>query len=110
MDFSDPRLSPTAYSHQPFKTDRQESGPWSLYGLIGLRGSAVAHYITIDGPVFRNFETGATRKPFVGGLFLGSGVRYRDLKFTYVQTYRSRRFKEQIRGRSFGSMVVSYRF
>jgi len=110
VDFSDPRLSPTAYSHQPFKTDRRESGPWSLYGLIGLRGSAVAHDITLDGPVFRNFNTGATRRPLVGGLFAGFGIRFRDLKFTYVQTYRSRRFKEQIRGRSFGSMVLSYRF
>jgi len=110
VDFSDPRLSPTAYSHQPFKTDRRESGPWSLYGLLGFRGSAVAHDITLDGTVFRDFNTGATRKPFVGGLFAGFGVRYRDLKLTYVQTYRSRRFKEQIRGREFGSIAITYRF
>jgi len=108
VDFSDPRLSPTAYSHEPFKTDRRESGLWSLYGLIGVRGSAVAYDITLDGPMFRNFDTGATRKPFVGGLSAGFGVRYGDLKFTYVQTYSSRRFKEQIRGREFGSIMVSY--
>ncbi len=42
IDFSDPRLSPMAYSHQPFNTQRRESGPWSLYGLFGFRGSAVA--------------------------------------------------------------------
>jgi len=58
--------------------------------------------------VFRNFDTGATRKPFAGGLSVGFGVRYGDLKFTYVQTYSSRRFTEQIRGRSFGSIAVSY--
>jgi len=69
----------------------------------------VAYDITLDGPMFRNFDTGATRKPFVGGLSVGFGVRYRDLKFTYVQTYRSRRFKAQIRGRNFGSIAVSYR-
>ena len=109
VDFSDPRLSPTAYSHQPFKTDRRESGRWSLYGLLGLRGSAVAHDITLDGTVFSNFDTGATRKPFVGDLFAGLGVRYRNLDFTYVQTYRTRRFKEQIRVSSFGSIAVSYR-
>lgn len=109
VDFSDPRLSPTAYSHQPFKTDRRESGRWSFYGLLGLRGSAVAHDITLDGTVFSNFDTGATRKPFVGDLFAGLGVRYRKLDFTYVQTYRSRRFKQQIRANSFGSIAVSYR-
>jgi hypothetical protein len=110
VDFSDPRLSPTAYSHQPFKTDRKEIGLWSLYGLFGLRGSAVAHDITLDGPVFSDFDTGATRKPLIGGMYAGFGIRYQDLKFTYVQTYRSRRFKEQNRGREFGSIAVSYRF
>ncbi len=109
VDFSDPRLSPTAYSHQPFTTDRRESGRWSLYGLLGIRGSAVAHDITLDGTVFSNFDTGATRKPFVSDLFTGLGVRYRNLDFTYVQTYRSRRFKEQNRSNSFGSIAVSYR-
>ena len=110
VDFSDPRLSPTAYSHQPFKTDRREIGQWSLYGLFGLRGSAVAYDITLDGPVFRDFDTGATRKPLIGGIYAGVGVRYRDIKLTYVQTYRSRRFKEQNQGREFGSIAISYRF
>lgn len=69
----------------------------------------MAHDITLDGTVFRNFDTGVTRKPLVGGLSVGFGIRYRDLKFTYVQTYSSRRFEEQIRGRAFGSIAVSYR-
>lgn len=110
VDFSDPRLSPTAYSHQPFTTDRRESGLWSLYGLLGFRGSAVAHDITLDGPMFNDFDTGVTREPLIGGLFAGLGVRYRDINLMYVQTYRSRRFKEQNRGREFGSLVVSYKF
>ena len=67
----------------------------------------MAHDITLDGPVFRKFGTDVTRKPFIGGLFAGFGVRYRDLKFTLVQTYRSRRFKEQFRGRELGSIAVT---
>ncbi len=110
VDFSDPRLSPTAYSHQPFNTDRRESGPWSLYGLLGFRGSAVAYDITLDGPVFNDFDTGATREPLIGGLYAGLGVRYRVLELTYMQTYRSRRFKEQSSGTEFGSIAISYRF
>lgn len=110
VDFSDPRLSPTAYAHQPFKTDRREGGPWSVYGLLGLRGAAVAHDITLDGPVFRDVDTGVTRKPFVGDLFAGFGLRYRDVELTYVQTYRSERFKGQAGGQRFGSLVATYRF
>ena len=109
VDLSDPRLSPTACSHEPFLTDRLESGPWSFYDLLGLRGSAVIHDITLGGPVFSNFDTGASRRPFIFGLFAGFGVRYRDLKFTYLKTYRSRRFEEQDKGRVFGSISISYR-
>ena len=110
VDFSDPRLSPTAYSHQLFKTKRQETGTWSLYGLLGFRGSAVAHDITLDGPLFDDFDTGVTRTPFIGDLYVGFGLRYGDLSVNYVQTYRTRRFEEQNRGREFGSIVVTYRF
>lgn len=110
VDFSDPRLTPTAYAHQPFKTERRDSGTWSLYGLLGFRGFAVAHDITVDGPVFRDFDTGVTQEPFVGAIFAGFGIRYRDLEVSYVQTSISRRFKEQSSGQQFGSIAVSYRF
>ncbi len=110
LDFSDPRLSPTAYTHQPFVTDRRESGRWSLFGLFGFRGSAVARDITLDGPLFRSFDTGVTREALVGGLYAGVAVRYRDVQFSYVQTYRTDRFKEQTGNQQFGSLAASYRF
>jgi hypothetical protein len=110
VDFSDPRLSPTAYTHQPFKAARRYTGQWSFYGMFGFRMSAVGYDITLDGPLFSNFDTGATRKPVIGSLFAGFGIRYRDLKLTYAQTRNSRRFKEQNRGREFGSIAISYRF
>ena len=110
VDFSDPRLSPTAYTHQPFVTDRRESGPWSLFGLLGFRASAVARDITLDGPLFRSFDTGVTREPLAGGLYVGIGIRYRDVEFSYVQTYRTDRFKEQTGNHQFGSLAMSYRF
>ena len=109
VDFSDPRLLVTAYSHQPFRTSRRQESDWSLYGLAGMRGAAVAHDITLDGPVFENFDTGVSRKPLVGEIYAGFGIRYRRIVFSYVHTFRSPEFREQNKGRDFGSLALSYR-
>ena len=53
VDFPDPRLSVTAYTLQPFITQRRQQHPWSVYGLAGAMGAAVAYNITLDGPVFQ---------------------------------------------------------
>jgi hypothetical protein len=109
VDFSDARLSVTAYSHQPFKTTRLDRSDWSFYGIVGAQGAAVAHNITLDGPVFRDFDTGTSSEPLVGELYAGFGVRYRRLNFSYVHTYRSREFKGQDEAQSFGSLTLGYR-
>ena len=70
----------------------------------------MARDITLDGPLFRSFDTGVTREPLAGGLYVGIGIRYRDVEFSYVQTYRTDRFKEQTGNHQFGSLAMSYRF
>ena len=109
VDFSDPRLLVTAYSHQPFKTGRRRESDWSIYGLAGGRGAAVAHDITLDGPVFDNFDTGVKREPLVGEIYAGFGIRYRRVVLSYVHTFRSPEFREQNDGQDFGSLALSYR-
>jgi hypothetical protein len=108
LDFADARLSVTAYSHQPFTSSRTQRSSWSLYGVVGALGSVVAHDITLDGPVFRNFDTGTSSETLVGELYAGFGIRYRRWNFSYVHTYRSREFKGQDDAPSFGSLTLSY--
>jgi hypothetical protein len=108
-DFADARLSTTSYSHQPFKTQREEDTSWSLYGLTGFQGAAIAHNITLDGPVFRSFNTGTNSKPFVGEAYIGFGVRYRGVNFSYVHTYRSTEFRGQDDAQTFGSLTLGVR-
>ena len=110
VDFSDPRLSVTAYTLQPFATRRRQQRSWSLYGLAGALGAAVAHNITLDGPVFRDHDTGVTGEPFVGELYVGFGIRYRRMEFGYIHTFRSKEFSEQESAQRFGSIAVTYRF
>lgn len=109
LDFSDARLSVTAYSHQPFKTTRLERSNWSVYGIVGAQAAAVAHNITLDGPVFRNFDTGTSSEPVVGELYAGFGVRFRRASFSYVHTFRSKEFEGQDEAQSFGSLTFGYR-
>jgi hypothetical protein len=109
VDFSDPRLTVTAYTHQPFKIGPRQPHAWSFYGLAGALGAAVAHNITLDGPVFKNYDTGVSSEPLVGELYAGFGIQYHRLQFSYVHTFRTREFRQQQAGQKFGSFALSYR-
>lgn len=106
IEFSDPRLSPQAYSHKLFQSQRVMESPWSVYTLFGVGGSAVAHDVTLDGPLFRSYSSGVDRKPFVGEVFAGFGVRYSDWEFSYVHTLRSDTYESQDHETSFGSIAI----
>ncbi|WP_193210577.1 lipid A deacylase LpxR family protein [Luteolibacter marinus] len=110
-DFSDPRLSETAYSNQYFDTDDPYVGNWSLYMLFGATGRGVAFDATLDGPLFHDFKTGNHREPFVADVFCGAGVRYRQIELSYVHTWRTEEYKEQRGGiADFGSVALRLRF
>lgn len=103
-DYSDPRLSPTAYSHRYFKGDALTR--WSAFMLFGATGTGVAHDATLDGPLFRSFDTGNTREPWVGEVFTGFGVRWAAVEFSYVHTWRTQEYQEKDGAFNFGSLSV----
>lgn len=110
-DFSDPRLSETAYSNLYFDSDDPYVGHWSVYALFGATGRAVAHDATLDGPLFDDFKTGNDREPFVAEVFCGGGLRYRQVELSYVHTWRSQEYEEQRGGvADFGSVALRLRF
>lgn len=110
-DFSDPRLSDTAYSHRIFRDGQDYEGPWSAYLLFGATARAIAHDATIDGPLFEpDFNTGNHREPFVGEVFAGFGLRYRDCELGYAHTFRSKEYREQLGAQDFGTVAVRVRF
>lgn len=105
-DFSDPRISATAYSQRIFSGQELSRSHWSVYGLFGVRGSGVAFDASLDGPMFSNFDTGNRREPWLGEAFAGFGVRWDTLEFSYVQTFRTREYAEQNGGTNFGSVAL----
>lgn len=109
-DFSDPRLSETAYSHGYFGDHDDYEGNWSVYSIFGATVRGVAHDATLDGPVFRDFETGNDREALVGEVFCGVGIRYRSVELSYVHTWRTEEYKDQVEPGDFGSIAVRARF
>ena len=93
----------------PF-VDNLPGGKYTLYGLLGANAGAVLFDATLDGPLFKNFETGNTREPWVAESYLGFGFRWRTFEFSYVHTWRTREFEEQDERSAFGSLAVLFRF
>jgi len=110
VEFSDPRLTTSAHTQKLYSGEGVNRKAWSIYALAGLRGSGVLHDITLDGPVFRSYNTGVDREPWVGEVYAGFGVRRNGWEFGYVHTYRTKRFKTQDRAQSFGSIAIRTRF
>jgi len=104
--FASPRLQLGSYGHAFFEPTESHSGDLSLYAFAGLRGTAVAHDITLDGPVFRDFDTGTSSEPLVGEALLGVGIRLDPVSLTLAQTLRTREFDGERERQSFGSIQL----
>lgn len=109
-DFSDPRLSETAYTHKFVDRSFQIEHPWSLYVLSGFRGFVIAHDATLDGPLFSGFSTGNTREPLVGEVYAGLGWRLRSVEVSYAHTWRTAEYQEQPGDSNFGTVSVRLEF
>ncbi len=110
IEYSDPRLSPQAYSHKLFQSSRVLNADWSLYTMMGVKGHAVAWDVTLDGPLFRDFSTGVDREPFVGEVFAGLGLRYKAWELSYTQSVRTREYDTQDGDHSFGTVAIRKSF
>ena len=110
VEFSDARLTQTAHTQRLFSNGESGGERWSGYAILGARGSAVFHDITIDGPVFRSYDTNIKREPLIGEAYIGFGVRRGNWEFGYVHTYRSKQFESQGDPQGFGSVAIRKQF
>lgn len=110
VEFSDPRLSETANTQRLFTSSGDEGSHWSVYFVGGGRVNLVGHDATLDGPVFRDFDTGVSSKWLVGEVYAGMGVRYQSWEVSYMHTFRTREFSGQEASTSFGSVAIRYEF
>lgn len=106
--YTTPRVQLGSYGHRFFRAEEDIRSPWSVIGFAGLRGTGVAHDITLDGPVFRSFDTGVRRHPWVGELLMGLGIRYKEFELSVSRTVRSKEFKNQSSHQQFGSVMLRF--
>jgi len=104
--FSAPRVQLGSYGHALFREEDPDAAPFSIFGFAGARGSAVLYDITLDGPLFSDFDTGVDSRPFVGELLLGFGLRYSCCELSLSHTFRSEEFKGQNENQEFGSVML----
>ncbi len=107
--FSTPRVQLGSYGHQLFSDNRDFDNKISAYAFGGVRATGVLHDITLDGPVFRDFDTGVKSSSLVGELIYGFGMRYKKVELIYSQTIRSEEFNSQTENLQFGSVMFRFR-
>jgi hypothetical protein len=101
-----PRLQLGSYGHDFKGREEGKRARLSAYALLGLRGTVVAHDITLDGPVFRDFDTGTRSEPLVGELLWGFGLGYGRASLTLSQALRTDEFAGQDEAQQFGSVQL----
>jgi len=106
--FSTPRVQLGSYGHQLFSDSKDYGKKFSAFAFAGVRATAVLHDITLDGPVFRKFDTGIESKPLVGELLYGVGLRYRWVDLVFSQSLRSDEFTGQTENQEFGSLMIRF--
>lgn len=104
--FSAVRISPTAYGFD----DRQSGERWSIFFQSGVQGNVILHDATLDGPVFRDFDTGADREPLSAEAYVGIGVQKGDWEISYTQSVRSSDFEGQDKSVIFASLSMKYMY
>ncbi|MFW6367164.1 MAG: lipid A deacylase LpxR family protein [bacterium] len=108
--FTVPRVQLGSYGHALFRPESPDDDPFSLLGFVGLRTTGVLHDITLDGPVFRDFDTGVDRESLVSEFITGITLRYKDCELSISRTFRTNEFKDQKENQSFGSTILRLGF
>jgi len=111
VDYSVPRLQVASTPPSFYLDDDSSMKSFSAYVFASLRISAVAHDISIDGPIFRDHLYTAQSEPLVGEVIFGLGVRYKHFNLIYARTIRTDEFKGQNSSRhEFGSIQAGLNF
>ena len=80
---------------------------WSVSFSGGLAGYGVAHYLPLDGTVFKDSRS-VDSKPFIGMVSLGISVRHRGFVGFLGRTSMTKTFDTERKSPDFGTLSLSW--
>lgn len=101
-----PRVQLGSFTETIFAAGDEREDKFSLYGFAGLRGYGVLHDISLDGPVFRNWNESVDSEPWVGEIIFGLGARWQEIELSLAHTLRSDEFEGQRNRSRYGSVML----
>lgn len=104
--YATPRVQLGSFTETLFDLKPNQAKDFSLYGFAGLRGYAVLHDISLDGPVFRDWKESVDSEPWVGELSFGIASRWRSAEISLAHTLRSDEFNGQDNRSRYGSIML----
>lgn len=102
-----PRIQLGSYSHELFLDPESRRGHFSIYAFAGLRGTCVLHDITLDGPLFRHYDSQVASESLVGDAIFGIGMGWKRFTLTLSRNFQSEAYTTQDGGHQFGSVMLS---
>jgi hypothetical protein len=82
---------------------------WSVSLSVGFSGYGVAHYLPLDGTVFRDSRSVGS-EPFIGMATLGISVRHRGFVGFLGRTQFTKTFETERQRPEFGTLSLSWYF
>ena len=104
--YATPRVQLGSFTETIFDEARSSGEDFSLYGFAGLRGYAVLHDISLDGPLFRDWDESIDSEPWVSEISFGLAARYKNVEVSLSHTLRSDEFDHQRNRARYGSVLL----
>jgi hypothetical protein len=109
-NYATPRVQLGSFTSALFDDGRTPNENFSLYGFSGVRGYAVLHDITLNGPLFSDWDESVDPKPLVGELSFGVAARWNWAEISLSHTLRTDEFKGQNNRSTYGSVLFKIGF
>ena len=104
--YATPRVQLGSFTETSFNQIGPADASLAINAFAGLRGYAVLHDISLDGPLFRDWAEAVESEPWVGEFSFGFATHYRGLELSLSHTIRSDEFKGQKNRSRFGSVLA----
>jgi len=104
--YASPRVQLGGFTETFFDSGGSTEDSFSLYGFIGGRGYAVLHDISLDGPVFRDWDESVDSETWVGELSFGVAAGWKTFELSLSHTVWTDEFHHQRNRSRYGSVML----